>query len=1176
MKKSNYFKSIFRDIKDTKGKVFSIFVMIMLASMVVVALFLTGASMRNTLDKTLKSAKHPDITIKASYGLKDEDKLIINKDEDIDKVSYQKSLDLYDGKNLLNLNSIDETFPKYNISKGRDVKENDEIVLDEKLEKSYKIGDKIKFGKDDNENLDEELKNKEYKLVGFANSSENIMNDLRDYSVKGKRMVDGFAFISLDNFKDDKIDKANISYKETKNMDKFDEEYIDFVHKKENKLKEDFENRPSKVIKKIKDDANKKLDEKEEDLDKAKDKLSDEEKKLYDANIKILNGLESYNESQKTFNQEIKNAESKLRTSKNQIDQGFIDLNEGKAQYQKGLNEFNTNFSRGEAKLNSSKEQIDRAYEKLNSKKLELEEKQSQVENSFSEELEKINSLNTEVSNLKEKLSQKDRQINDKREKISELESKLENFDKNHEKDNKLDNEKEDNEDDNEESYKEDPSLIENSINEYKIALENDLEERGKLQASYSKLIESYKNAKNQYEGAYDKAMSPINEGLNQISTKENELKSQEAKINEKIAEIGRKKENAQNRLNESQAKIAQSEQKLRNAQESYNSGLSEFNRKKSQGRQRLNQAYNELIENQRALDEANDKFMDEKKKAQTDIKKGYEKIDESRKDLVKLPDPSYDISNIFSNEAIDTYYKNSLNMDKLAKVFPTFFYFIALLVSLTTIKRYIEEQRLQNGTLKALGYSSKDIANKFYIYALTPTLFGSLIGAILGKYIVAKVIYNAYSSGFDLVSLEFADSLLLILITILLSLLLIGLTVFFTSRSVVKEQTADLLRPKPPKGGSRILLEKFDFIWSRLSFMTKITFRNLFRYKSRMFMTIFGIGGCTALLFFGFAMTDSIEDTISIQKNEIINYDYISIFDKNAEDSDKDEYEKIIKDQNTKRLYYKNVEVDGNISANLMVFENTKDLDDFINIRDEDKNPISLDNESVVVSKNLYESLDDKSKLSFENGEDIKIKDVAENYINDYIYMTKESYENNFSKDLSFNADLINAKDHIKEKLLKNDASLSIIEANNSFDTMDSLMSNLNLVIGIITLVSMVLAIVVLYNLTNINVSERKKELATTKVLGFYPKETTAYIYRETYILTLIGIVLGYILGYIMLRYVLSVVAPDGIFLSVKTHPSSYIISALITLFISFVIMIIVHIKLKKINMAEAMKAGE
>lgn len=359
---------------------------------------------------------------------------------------------------------------------------------------------------------------------------------------------------------------------------------------------------------------------------------------------------------------------------------------------------------------------------------------------------------------------------------------------------------------------------------------------------------------------------------------------------------------------------------------------------------------------------------------------------------------------------------------------------------------------------------------------------------------------------------------------------------------------------------------------------MTKITFRNLFRYKSRMFMTIFGIGGCTALLFFGFAMTDSIKDTSNIQRQEITKYDYINIFDNKADEKDKEEYKDIINGELTKRIYYKNVEVDlkEDVKANLMVFENQDKLNEFINIRDESKNPIKLGEDSVVVTLNLYNELNNKKELKFLDKK-VKIKDVAENYIDDYIYMSKESYENNFDDKLDFNADIIKSdNEKLKDEILKNDASLSLIEPNKSYETMDSLMANLNLVIGIITLVSAVLAIVVLYNLTNINVSERKKELATTKVLGFFPRETTAYIYRETYILTILGIILGYILGYIMLRYVLSVVAPDGIFLSTKTHPLSYVLSAIITLFISFIIMIIVHIRLKKINMAEAMKAGE
>lgn len=313
---------------------------------------------------------------------------------------------------------------------------------------------------------------------------------------------------------------------------------------------------------------------------------------------------------------------------------------------------------------------------------------------------------------------------------------------------------------------------------------------------------------------------------------------------------------------------------------------------------------------------------------------------------MVNLIDPTYEFESIFLNKSIDSYYKNSLNMDELSKVFPTFFYFIALLVSLTTIKRYIEEQRIQNGTLKALGYSNFDIGRKFFIYGLIPTIFGSLIGSLIGKYIVCKVIFKAYSTGFRVLDLEFINSFWIILFTIFLSTFLISLTVYFTSISEVKEQTADLLRAKAPKNGSRIFLEKIKFIWNRLSFMTKITFRNLFRYKSRMFMTIFGVGGCTALLFFGFAMIDSVKDTSKLQKQEITKYDFISIFDKNAKKEDKKSYENILKNTESMKILYENVDVslkDKNKKVNLIVFDDKERIDDFIKIRDKNKKKFRL-----------------------------------------------------------------------------------------------------------------------------------------------------------------------------------------------------------------------------------------
>lgn len=1166
MKKNNYYKSIFRDIKNTKGKILSIFIMIMLASMVVVALFMTGPSMRKTLGKTLNKNKHPDISIRASYGIKNEDRLIIEKDKDIDKISYRNNLDLYAKDKLVSVKSFDKDIEKLNIIEGKKISNDSEIILDKLFKGDYKLGDNISFKALEDDKINDLLKNKTYKIVGFANSSEYLMEDLRDMSIKGKEMVYGFAYINKNNFKKDQISQVDITYKKTRNMDRFSEKYKTYVKNKRKNLKEDFKNRPSQVLKKLKDDTNKKLDKKEDELNDNEKKLKDEKNKLIDANQKLLNGISAYNKAENEYKIKISQGENSLTTSKNKIDQGFKKLNEGKIAYKRNLDSFNKNIGENEKKLEDSKIKLDEGYKELNKNYDEIIANKFLIENSFSDKKTSLDSLAKKIDDENLSLSNDEKSLDDINLKIQNVSIKLETLsnasDNNLNKDQilKLKNELE-------------------SLNEKKSNLYFKIEKSKRI---ISALNSEYNKGKEEFDLSYNKAMEPINENLGKLDKVKSDLDKKKSLYETSIKKLNDEKDQSSKKLSQAKKELDKNEEKLNNSLNSYQKGLRDFNYQKENGKNQLAKNFNDLLENQRKLDQANKKFDEESKNAQKEIDDGYKKIKDARENLVNLVDPTYEIDDIFSNKSIDTYYKNSLNMDELSKVFPTFFYFIALLVSLTTIKRYIEEQRVQNGTLKALGYSNFDIGRKFFIYALIPTISGSILGCVIGKYLICKVIFNAYSSGFDILSLDFINSFWIVLFTIFLSTLLISLTVYFTSISEVKEQTADLLRPKAPKKGSRIFLEKVKFIWTRLSFMTKITFRNLFRYKARMFMTIFGIGGCTALLFFGFAMTDSVKDTSKIQRGQITKYDYISLFDENAKESDKKAYQKILNDAKSLKILYKKVDVStkkGNMKVNLIVFDDVSKVDKFINIRDEKKNKIDFNDKSVIISKNLSKNINLGKDLEFDldnKTKKVKVKYISENYIDDYIYMSKDAYKNIFNKNVSFNGDIVKSDKKTKDKILSNKISQALIEPNKFYERMDSLMANLNLVIAIITLVSMILAVVVLYNLTNINVSERKKELATTKVLGFYPRETTAYIYRETYILTFLGIILGYILGYIMLRYVLNIVAPDGIFISNKTHLSSYVISAFITLFTSFLIMIIVHFKLKKINMAEAMKAGE
>jgi len=418
------------------------------------------------------------------------------------------------------------------------------------------------------------------------------------------------------------------------------------------------------------------------------------------------------------------------------------------------------------------------------------------------------------------------------------------------------------------------------------------------------------------------------------------------------------------------------------------------------------------------------------------------------------------------------------------------------------------------------------------------------------------------------------------------------------TSKSL-KENASTLMRGKPPKSGNRILLEKIKPIWNRLSFLQKATMRNIFRYKNRMFMTIIGVAGCTGLLFLGFGIKTSIMGVVEKQFSQVTKFDYITIYDKNL---DSNAYEKYIDKIKTDRVIdnYKDVFID-NLSKEdkfgieqkitLIVPKYDKDFDKFVKLENrKTKKKLSLNDDGLIITEKLSKIFDLKNGDNIEfkdsNGHTIKGKiiGITENYAGHYIYMTKEYYEKIFNEDYNLNANLINAKGSIsedeKEKfledILENDAVLMTSNLNTSLGETEDLMSSLNIVVFVIIICSSLLAFVVLYNLTNINISERKRELSTIKVLGFYPKEVTEYVYRETMLLTIIGIILGFGIGNWMVYLIRERLIPDMAMLDPQMRLSTYLYSAGITLIFSIIVMFVVHKKLKDINMVEALKSVE
>lgn len=1087
-------------MKTTLGKVFSIGVMVGLATMIIVGLNLTGPSMRKSLDESLNIYKHPDIIVRSTYPMDYEDQILLENDNDIKDISFIKIIDLENQNQIIRIKSFDKNFEKIDMVDGQKLKAKNEIILDKALKSTYKIGDYVDFSYINDKQKDtNKLKNTKYKVVGFFNTSQRFLEDMKEISPVGKKEIAGLAFISEENFEKEEFDEVNISYKTTEELNKTSNEYKKIVKDKKDTIDKAILSRPKEVLEKIKTEANDKINKAEGDLSDAREKISDTEKDLKDAKIKIDDGFSKYETEKAKYHREIENAKSKLTKARNDLITGQAELDKAKLELENSRNKYDEEIKINEEKLNESYQQIKAGQDEISSKRQEIENGLSQIDASFKESLQ-VNG-----------------QLPDSNENQTEL-----------------------------------------GLDTLGLANSDDFEE----------------------EIAKQKA--PLLAGLEEIKKKEAELNRSLATYNQGKAKFEEEKKSGAAKLDQAQKTVNSKQTEINRGWTSYYQGLDELEKNRVKGANELEKAYKDLIKSKADYEKGLKEFEDKKAESLDDIEEGEEKIKDQKETLLKLTDPEYKVSTIFDNEGIDTYYQNSLNMDKLSLVFPVFFYMVAMLVTLTTMKRYIEEQRLINGSLKSLGYSNKLIARRFYIYGLIPTLIGSIIGGILARYLIAGIIFKAYSTGFSIINMSFTSSLLLIIGSVILSASLVALTVFFTSKETVNESPARLLQAKAPEKGSKILLEKIRPIWKRLSFMQKITARNLFRYKSRMFMTLFGVAGCTALIFFGFAMIDSLKDTSAIQQNELFHYQSIAILDQK---SDRKAFDDLI--EKDKRLEIRNESASLNrngtdLDLSIIIPKDMARFNDFVSLRKNINNPINLKEAKAVITKNASKKLklkeNDKIKVEIDKKLiEIEIGAITENYVGDYLYISKDYYEDLTSNKLSVNADYIKGDpDKITQKLEDIDDILAVINTSRAYESMDALLANLNLVIVVITLVSSVLASVVLYNITDINVSERKRELATIKVLGFYPKEVTAYIYREIFILSLIGIGGGYLLGYLMFRYIIDLVAPRDIMLSYKLHPISFIVSAAITLILSMIMLIYVHNKLKNIDMAEAMSSGE
>lgn len=600
----------------------------------------------------------------------------------------------------------------------------------------------------------------------------------------------------------------------------------------------------------------------------------------------------------------------------------------------------------------------------------------------------------------------------------------------------------------------------------------------------------------------------------------------------------------------------------------------------------------------QKEIDRNLDKLESAQGKADKKLDKGQKKLDKAQKDIDKLKGEGWYINTRDDNPGYSSFKENTDRVDNVATVFPVFFLLVAILVCVTTMTRLVDEKRTEMGTLKALGYSDSAITCKYLVYACLSGLFGCIFGLIIAVPVLPRVIYNAYKMMYFMPEIDIVPATGAIVVSVITALLCTILVAYFTCKRTLKVTSASLMRPKAPKAGSRILLERIKFIWKRLSFTSKVTARNLFRYKARFMMTVIGVAGCTALVMAAFYLHDSINGVADRQFNEMYHYNASVV--NNTEGTEKQlksltYYIDSDKDVEDSMLYlYKAISAkynknSVNSSVYLTVPENSQKLSDLVDLRVRGSHKeYTLNNNEVIISEKLGKLLNistgDSITLKYENkNKEFKVGGIIEQYVYHTVYMSPELYKKSYGEKPKFNMTMLDIPDltedmekEIGSRYIKNDDVTAITFNTSIMRNFSKTMRSLDMVVFVMIFCAGLLAFIVLYNLTNINIAERLREIATIKVLGFYDRETSAYIYRENIVLTLLGIVFGLALGILLGYFIIVTVEIENVMFSREINILSFLWSILITAVFAFVVNFIMHFRMKKIDMVESLKSIE
>lgn len=1200
-------KDFWREIGHTRSRFFSIMILVALSVAFLSGLKATAPDMKHTGDDYLDSLHLADIQVLSTLGLTDEDIAALRAQDKIEDAEGEYVIDAFASSDSLDavvkvLSLTDRGISDVLLREGRMPERADECVVEENMLSlmSISIGDTITLTPGDD--LSDALAQNTYTVVGTVRSPVYLAVE-RGTSTLGSGTVKAYLYLPREAFTLDYYTAAYVRVSGAAEMTAFYDEYDDYIDDVIDSLEDFSDARASLRHDELVDEATEKLDDAQKELDDAKaeaDKeLGDARKELADARRKLDDGWKEYDDGK----QELADSRTKLDDAKAELEDGEQEYADGVKKYDQAVRDYEKgqkDYADGVKDYEKGAQQLADGADELEAGKEKLDEGQKQLDalgNTVAGALQNdpnyagvtggtiIDELgrgdeNTAAATdaaLDKMRAQLEGGIAQAQQGLAKIDAGIEECDKGLVALEQL------------------PDSEEVAAQRAEIAAQRSalVQQRGKVSAQLSELQSQLAALSTVSSGSIAANKQQLDQGRADYESGKQQLSAGYRDLRDGKKELDK----AKKELDEAPQKIADARKELADARKELDDGWKEYydgEEKYADGEKELADAYRELTDGEKDYREGLREYEDGKAEADEKIADAEEKIADARRKVADIESCEWYLFSRSYNPGYTGYGQDAERMANLASVFPVIFFLVAALVCLTTMTRMVEEQRVQIGSLKAMGYSGLAISRKYLLYGLLPSLTGGVFGLVIGYILFPKMIFTAYQIMYQMPDIELRAYGGISAYSLLAAVACTTLATLWACLATLRETPASLMRPRTPKAGKRVFLEYIKPLWRKMSFTHKVTARNLFRYQKRFWMTVIGIGGCTALIIAGFGMRSSLLFTMSRQYDDLFHYSAQVTLSSNVLPEERQAVEdflagdsRVVNDVPCTASSATVITSSYSTTAYVEVME-ANEIGKVIDLLDcKTGEPITMEDTGVYIDQKLSEllkvSVGDTFFLDGDARGDVTVAGIYEHYTGHFIYMTPSYYEQTLHADSEPNAYLMNFTSDdtdtcnaIFEKLLSMNGVVTTSRMRDTQDTYMHSMERVDFVVVIIILAAAALAMVVLFNLSNINITERQRELATIKLLGFYDKEVSAYVYRENIVLTVFGILMGCFMGHWLHIYLVRSTEIDLMMFGRQTAPSAYVYAAILTMLFSVLVNVLAHFKMKKIDMVESLKSAE